>query len=200
MAGEAAMPVSELTFWRAVDVAGSLTLVVAAYAALRVGKSRPRWGRWFWIGAAAGLTYLAADERFSLHERLGQWLHRQGTPTPMGLNHLDDAVLLAIAVAGLAFTLVFAREVGADRRFAAMFGAALAITAAALMVDAMAPVEGGAPRVEELLEFAGQAAFAAAFALRMIRAGVSPAWLPRLAIASTRMTPGQPPLEGRTTR
>src|SRR5688572_28923609 len=110
----------EAALWLTVDVLGSLALLAAACLAAGVAFVRPRRMLPFWFGAAGGLLYLAADERFSLHERAGRWLQARQVEAPPGLNHLDDAVLLAVVAGAALWVLVFWREVLVSRRFAAL--------------------------------------------------------------------------------
>ncbi|MEX0782726.1 MAG: hypothetical protein WD557_08755 [Dehalococcoidia bacterium] len=171
----------EAALWLAVDVIGSLALLAGACFALGTAWVRPRRVRPFWIGSAAGLVYLAADERFSLHERIGRALTTEGVPDPPLVNHMDDAVLLAIVAAGILFLIVFAREVLRSPAFAALLALAAGATAAALAIDGFAPVEGWAPRTEEPLELLGQGLLLAAFARRWLELGNPlPAMPPRL--------------------
>lgn len=159
-------PDPEAALWLAVDVVGALALFAAACFALGTGIVRPRRVLPFWIGAATGLVYLAGDERFSLHERTGRWLHARNVPTPLGLNHMDDAVLLAAAFAGLAWVLLFRHEALANRPFARVLAIAAGASAAALAIDSAGPVEGWGPRVEEPLELLAQLLLLTAFGLR----------------------------------
>ena len=156
----------EAALWLTVDVIGSLALVGAACFAVGVALGRPRRALPFWLGAAGGLLYLAADERFSLHERAGRWLAARDVQAPPGLNHLDDAVLLAVVGLAAAWVLVFGREVTTSRRFVLLLGLAAVVSAAALAIDGLAPVEGWAPRTEEPVELLGQLLLLAAFATR----------------------------------
>ena len=114
------------------------------------------------------MAILAADERFSMHERAGRWLDAEGVGTPVGLNHMDDAVLLATAALGVVFVAALWREAAMSRTFLATLGAAAAVTALALGIDAFAPVDGWAPRTEVPVELAGQLLLLAAFARRWL--------------------------------
>jgi hypothetical protein len=157
---------SEAALWLTVDVIGSLALLGGACLAIGVATARPLRVRTFWAGAAVGMAILAADERFSLHERAGRWLDAEGVSTPLGLNHMDDAVLLATAALAMVFVGAFWREASMSPAFLATLGAAAAVTALALGIDAFAPVDGWAPRAEEPVELAGQLLLLAAFARR----------------------------------
>lgn len=156
----------ERALWLAVDVIGSIGLLAAACFAVGVSWARPRGAAPFWLLAAAGLLVLAGDERFSLHERAGRWLTGEGVSTPFGLNHMDDAVLLAVALAGVAFVAAFWRETVSSRPFALLLGLAAAVSALALAIDGFAPVEGWAPRTEEPVELVAQSLMLTAFARR----------------------------------
>ncbi|MGH2609313.1 MAG: hypothetical protein ACRDHF_09520 [Tepidiformaceae bacterium] len=157
---------AEAALWLAVDVTGALALVAAACFALGVALARPRRALPFWLGASVGLFYLASDERFSLHERAGRWLYARDVNAPLGLNHVDDAVLLGVVGVAVAWTLLFGREVLVSSRFAGVLGLAAVVSAIALAIDGLAPVEGWAPRAEESVELLGQLLLLAAFAQR----------------------------------
>lgn len=147
-----------------VDVVGALLLLAAGLLGIATWRGwRCAPGSRYWLLAGAGFIYLAFDERLSLHERAGRRLDAAGVPTPPGINHLDDLVLATFALAGLAVTLVYWRDVARYRGVLTPFLLAGALTAAALGIDALAPVEGMAPRIEESLELAGQTAFFVAF-------------------------------------
>ncbi len=178
---------AEAALWLAVDVLGSLALVAAACFACGVAVARPRRAMPFWLGASGGLLYLAADERFSLHERAGRWLHARDVEAPPGLNHLDDAVLLSVVGLAGAWVLVFGREVLVSRQFAALLGLAAVVSAAALAIDALAPVDGWAPRIEEPVELLGQCLLLVAFAARWLE-------MRRPALSATAAAPEAPAL------
>lgn len=156
-----------MLFWLTVDVAGAVLLFAAGLLGVATWRGwRCAPGSPYWLIAGAGLIYLAIDERLSLHERIGRRLDAEGVPTPPGINHLDDLVLASFALAGLAVTLVSWREVARYRDVLSAMVLAGAFTATALAIDALAPVEGMAPRIEELLELAGQTTFFVAFRRR----------------------------------
>ncbi|MGI8927345.1 MAG: hypothetical protein ACR2HN_11985 [Tepidiformaceae bacterium] len=157
----------ETLYWLVIDVAGSLALlgcgVLGVWTWRRAGARFD--GSLYWVLAGAGLIYLAVDERLSLHERLGRRLDRAGFDAP-GTNHADDAVLLAFALAGLCVSLAFVRELMRHRAVLAPLLVGGMVTALALAIDALAPVEGWAPVIEEHLELAGCALFLLAFVRR----------------------------------
>jgi len=144
-------------FWLAVDVIGALALLGAGLFGLATWRGEgSRWdGTLYWALAGFGLVFLAVDERFSLHERVGRRLDAAGFSTPAGVNHTDDLVLLALALAGLAVTLAWWREVSRHSEVLVPLLAGLGLFGVALGIDMRAPVEGWAPAIEESLEFGG---------------------------------------------
>ncbi|MCC7365492.1 MAG: hypothetical protein IT303_14095 [Dehalococcoidia bacterium] len=161
--------------WLGVDVLGAGMLFCGGLLAAAAWYGRGRHGSAYWLIAGIGLVYLAIDERLSLHERIGRRISDAGVANPPGVNHMDDVVLLALAAAGALVTLVFWREVVRHRTALPALVVGAGFTAAALAVDALAPVEGRAPRMEELLELAGQGSLLAAMWYRWSeeRAGVT---------------------------
>src|SRR5690606_24479166 len=103
----------------------------------------------YWFLASIGMLFLAADERLSLHEKAGRFLADRGLSTPGSVNHLDDVIVIAYAVAGLVLTVVLIREVISQHwSVLAPYVLALGLTAASIAVDARAPIEGHAPVIE----------------------------------------------------
>lgn len=133
---------------------------VAAYGA---GRERVRP---FWLLAGLGFGFLAVDELWSIHERIGRKLYETGAPRLPGINHHDDMVLVAYGLAGLALCAWYWREIAIDgilAPFALGFGA----LAAAIIIDSIAPVSGAWPRIEETIETAGAAFFVVGFGRRL---------------------------------
>lgn len=109
---------------------------VAAWRAFWVsrGSSAPleeAAGIMFWGIAGFGLMYLAADDYFTLHERMGAWMDTHMTMVPLFTNTADDVITLAIGATGLITVWVFRAELLALRPSSALLCAGVA--AAGLM-------------------------------------------------------------------
>ncbi len=150
------------------ELVGAAGLFAAAWLALRAwAKDRAA----FSLVAGLGTVYLGVDELFDLHERLGRRAYEEGWPKPGFINHHDDLLTLCVAAAGLAAVVWFWREILADRWFASLFGAGLALFAAAIVWDTRADQTGTFTWwVEESLELAGAALMVSAFWWRWRRA------------------------------
>jgi hypothetical protein len=148
------------------EALGTALLLAAARYAWLAARRVPE-GRACWRLAAAGLAWLALDEAFSLHERAGTLLARQGVPTPLGVNHLDDAIVVAYGLGALAFGARYALLLLCQPPAVLVpLLAAAAATATAIAIEARAPVSGWAPVLEESCELAAAALFVAAFRTR----------------------------------
>jgi hypothetical protein len=88
-------------------------------------------GIMFWGVAGLGLMYLAADDYFTLHERIGAWMDTHLTMVPLFTNTADDVITLAIGGTGLITVWIFRAELMALRPSSALLCAGVA--AAGLM-------------------------------------------------------------------
>lgn len=132
---------------------------VVAYGGGR-GRVRP-----FWLLAGLGFGFLAVDELWSIHERIGRELDEAGVPRLPGINHHDDLVLLAYGLAGLALCAWHWRQIVVDG-ILAPFALGFVALAAAIVIDSAAPVSGTWPHIEEPIETAGAAFFLVGFGRR----------------------------------
>lgn len=156
--------------WLATDVASAGALLLAGIFGVRTWqRCRAGRGAAYWLLAGLGMLYLAVDERFSLHERIGRWLENDAAlPRPPLVNHHDDLVLAAFALAGLALTSVHAPELLRHPPVTRLLIAGGGLLAAAIAIDSLAPVDGWAPNTEEPLELVGCLLLLAAFRLRWL--------------------------------
>jgi hypothetical protein len=148
------------------EIGGAALLIAAGVFGLWAWwrLRRTRMDSTYWLIASLGMLFLAADERFSLHEKIGRFLADAGVHTPGTVNHLDDVVVISYALGGLALTLYFIRDLLSQHRTVLLpYLLAMGLTAASIAVDAAAPVEGYAPVFEEGLELSAAASFALAF-------------------------------------
>ena len=142
--------------------AGGLLLV--AYLAWSGRQGGPLRARHFSVVAAVGSLMLAFDEAFNVHELLGSALYERGWREPAGINHFDDVLVFGLALAGIATAAFFAREIVREPRFAALFGAAVALFLAAIAWDSIAdPTRTHSWWTEETLELAGVVVMVVAF-------------------------------------
>jgi hypothetical protein len=88
-------------------------------------------GIMFWGIAGAGFIYLAADDYFTLHERMGTWMSDHGHMLPLFTNSVDDVITLTMGVTGLTMVYLFRAELLALRPSSVLMLAG--VGAAALM-------------------------------------------------------------------
>ncbi|MGK2966631.1 MAG: hypothetical protein ACSLFM_13655 [Tepidiformaceae bacterium] len=175
--------------WQVVDWTGAVSMALAGVlgiAAWAASNGEPR--RVFWLLAGTGFVLLAVDELRSVHERVGRWLDGQGVPKPPGVNHMDDVVLLSYGVAGLVLCAVYWREV-ARPGVAAPFLLGFAALAVSIGIDALAPVEGAWPKVEEVIETGGTLLFLVGFWRRYAEVSLRRTSSARAAAPPGRATP-----------
>jgi hypothetical protein len=120
-------------------VAGS-ALGIATYrrfwsvAGLRDAQERA--GTFLWGISGVGLAVFAADDYFTVHERLGGWASEQFEVLPLLTNNVDDIITLGYGLAGLIVLHVFRHEVMQRRASSALYLAAVVAAGAMLIVDA----------------------------------------------------------------
>lgn len=130
--------------------------LVARFAA----GSRKRRERFF-LAAWLGTGYLALDEQFALHESIG---HNLGFLASLpGIEHPDDAVLLAYAVPIALFVVYFRGEILALRASAALLTVAFVVSGLAVTGDTT-PLPA-----EEEFELLSSLALVGAFLVQAIR-------------------------------
>ena len=91
-------------------------------------------GIMFWGIAGVGLMFLAADDYFGLHERMGDWMAQNSYMIPMYTNTADDIITLGVGITGLSVLYIFRHELIANRNSSVLLVAGAA--AAFLMVAA----------------------------------------------------------------
>lgn len=158
----------------------SVVLVLAACGCLlvalvlgRIELDRPV--RVWWV-FAAGLGWLALDERFAVHERVrdGVLAPRDVTLSFLPWSAPGDVLLLAYAVAGLAVLPFVLRAFAPDPQARRTLIAGVTLAALVVAADTVDPTRFsvGAERVlqtaEEIVELAGVLALLAAVALRLV--------------------------------
>lgn len=167
------------------DLAVAIILAAAAAFALSAWRRdaahperHPELG-FCWLLLAGGFLYLGLDEAASLHEKIGTRLTIWGVPTPGLVNHLDDAVVASYGAIGLAVIATNWHELALTPRPTLLLMAGLAVTAASIGIDALAPVEGWSPIAEETCEISAALLLCLA-AWARTRVTVSTAMLGRL--------------------
>jgi len=125
-------------------------------------------GSVFWFLASMGTAWLAIDEALDVHERLGHHLYELGVREPAGVNHLDDLILIAIAICALAVIATFWEELRRDDAVFRFFAAGLLVFCAAITWDAFASTKGSASWwFEESIEVLAGVMMACAFGLKL---------------------------------
>lgn len=145
-------------------------LVGVAVAARRAGPARP------WLVLGAGLTVLALDERFALHERIRDRLLAPREISVPILSRVGpgDFLLMVVGLVGLVMLPVVLRGLATDRsaRNAFVLGVLLSVVAVAMDSVDPAAMSLAAERLEqtaeESVELAAGVAFATALALRLL--------------------------------
>jgi hypothetical protein len=146
-------------------VAGVLAGLVAARRWLTGGRLYP------WVVLAAGLAWLAVDDRFVIHERLRDEVLAGRIPDLIPWGKPGDIVLVVYAVGGIVLTRSLERDLRHDRAARWAFLAGLVLLGLAVAVDTVDPEsltrsqELAAATVEESLELFGDTAFMLSMAL-----------------------------------
>jgi hypothetical protein len=112
----------------------------------------------------ASLLFLAADEGFDLHERIGRWLYEdRGVEAPGPINHADDLIILVyMVVAGIVGLLALPSLVRARAFFASMIAVGTMFVFAAAL-DTLGTPGSWTDVPEEALEACGAVALAIIF-------------------------------------
>ena len=92
-------------------------------------------GIFFWGVAGVGMLYLAADDYFGLHERIGEGIAAHSSMIPMFTNTADDIVTVFVGVTGLTVLYLFRDEVFARRASSALLIAGVTAAAVMTLVD-----------------------------------------------------------------
>lgn len=166
----------------ALDVAGILgnvatasLLAIGGIAALYLAGARTDVPRALppLLAAIAGITliFLAVDEAFDLHERVGTWLYdERGLETPGPINHVDDLFIMGyIAIAAIVGVLALPTLVRAPAFLAWMLVAGT-MFAAAVALDALGTPGSWTDVPEEALEACAAALLAVVFVREVGRA------------------------------
>jgi hypothetical protein len=92
-------------------------------------------GIFFWGVAGVGMLYLAADDYFGLHERIGEQIAAHSSMIPMFTNTADDIVTVFVGISGLTVLYLFRNEVFAPRASSALLIVGVASAAVMTMTD-----------------------------------------------------------------
>jgi hypothetical protein len=93
-------------------------------------------GSFFWLIAGLGLGWLALDDYFQVHERVGAALLGNSVPV---LNHSDDAIVLGYGIIGLSLIAMFFREIMSSRPVVTLLVAGMFFGFVMLTVDFFVP-------------------------------------------------------------
>jgi hypothetical protein len=129
----------------------------------------------------ASLCFLAADEGFELHDRVGRWLYyERSIEAPGPVNHVDDLFVLGYAALGAAVAMVALPHLLRAPRFFAAMAAVGTMMLGAVALDALGRPGSWTDAPEEALEAGGAVLAAAAFGMEALRGRQ----LPRLPLAA----------------
>ena len=120
-------------------------------------------GSFFWLMAGLGFGWLALDDYFQIHERLGSAL--TGANLPL-LNNVDDAIVLGYGVIGLAVIALFFREIMSSRPVATLLAAGTISAVVTMATDFFAPEGSFLAGLENPAHVAAVASLLAAFAVK----------------------------------
>jgi hypothetical protein len=138
-------------------------------------ESRPgAVGSFFWLVAGLGLGWLAVDDYFQIHERLGAAL--LGGTDLILLNKVDDVIVLVYGIVGIATVALFFREIKSSRPVVTMLVAGLSFGALMMTVDFFVPEGFFVAGLEDPAHLAAIGSILAAFAVkyRQVRPIVAP--------------------------
>jgi hypothetical protein len=115
---------------------GALSLGI--FTARRYASNPGLTGARFWLLAALGSFYLALDEAFEFHEKLGLVLRNDlGIRRPPFLHGHGDIPVVGYAIVVVAVCWLFRREIVRDRRALVFFAVGVAILVLAEIVDVL---------------------------------------------------------------
>ena len=160
-----------------VDIVVSAVLLYAGYQSYRAWqllRGSGRLGVNYWLLAAIGLLFLAADEFFGLHEGMGRTLTWAGVPTPGHTAHLDDVILVTYVVAAGVISLWYIHELLRTPIVLALLLLGFGVTGFAVLLDNIiqSPSNEIGPReaVEKFAELAGASLIALGMRVRYLEA------------------------------
>ena len=154
-------------------LAAAASALVAVVGRLRGWSRGSRTVHWL---LAAGMVYLALDDRFAVHERIRDRILAPRDIRIPGLSWLapGDFQMLLIAVAGLIFLPFVLRALRADKLALVLFCLGALTAAIAIGMDTIDPatmpmtVERLEQTLEECLELVADALFLAALGVRLL--------------------------------
>jgi hypothetical protein len=109
------------------------------FAARRALSAKLFAGPALWLFVAAGFVFLAADDAFKIHETLGRLLRGA---VPSGGGPMDDLVLVAYGLAGIAMLWLYRRELRPMRVMLPPLAIGFIFAAAAILSDALGDKPG----------------------------------------------------------
>jgi hypothetical protein len=95
-------------------------------------------GIFFWGFTGLGLLAFAANDYFSLHQRVGDWVADSVDVLPLFTSNLDDVIVLTFGVAGFALLYSFRHELLARRHSSTLLIAGVAAAVVMVATDGYA--------------------------------------------------------------
>jgi hypothetical protein len=138
------------------------------------------------IFTGASLCFLAADEGFELHDRIGRWLYYERSfEAPGPVNHVDDLFVLGYAALAAGVAMIALPHLLRAPRFFAAMALVGTMMLAAVALDALGRPGSWIDAPEEALEAGGAVLLAGVFGAEALRGRQLP--LLRLAARDERV-------------
>lgn len=122
-------------------------------------------GIFFWLISGWGFAWLALDDFFEVHERLGRLLEGYGAAIPL-LNHADDTVVFLYGVAAVGLIYLFYGHLRASRAPFTLLALGFLWTGFYLTVDFFVPEGTVLAGLEEPANLAVNAFFLSAYLVK----------------------------------
>ncbi len=149
------------------ELTTQVTLIAAALIGLAIFARRTRERpALYWLVFASGMLYLAFDERFGFHERMGTAIEDHLFTAPF-IQDTDALVLASFALAGFAVTAVFRDEFLRHPPVLAMMALGVFFTCLAFGLDAFVFRDDPLNSLEEPSEWLAALGFTLAAAARL---------------------------------
>jgi hypothetical protein len=148
------------------------TLAIAALGVLIARREKGTILDWhdllnFWLLAGIGFVFLAIDELIDIHGQAGRWLEDLVTgKEPLGFHGGGDMILAVYLLVGLVVSLIYIRELAADREVLVKFFAGAFLIGLTVLIDGFVEQTSWVWVLEETLKLFAGSFLVGAFARR----------------------------------